>query len=204
MPDTNYSRWIKRAMDVAVASLLLLCTLPVLLIVAVLLFVANRGSIWFTQERPGKDQRLFRVVKFKTMNDRRDAGGQLLSDEQRLTAIGKLIRKLSIDELPQLANVIKGDMSLVGPRPLLTDYLPLYDETQRRRHEVRPGITGWAQVNGRNTLEWKRRFEYDVWYVDHVSFALDMKIVFLTLVKIFKAEGITSRTSATMEKFSGN
>jgi len=204
MPDATYLRLVKPALDVTVASLLLVITFPVLLIVVVLLSIANRGEIWFIQERPGRNQRPFTLIKFKTMSDRKDGDGQLLPDEKRLTPIGKLIRKLSIDELPQLVNVITGDMSLVGPRPLLTEYLPLYDATQRRRHEVRPGITGWAQVNGRNTVEWKRRFEYDVWYVDNLSFTLDMKIVFLTVIKIFRAEGITSSTSATMEKFSGN
>jgi len=204
MPDATYVRLVKPALDVTVASLLLVVAFPVLLIVVVLLSFANRGEVWFIQERPGRNQRPFTLIKFKTMSDRKDGDGQLLPDEKRLTPIGKLIRKLSIDELPQLVNVMTGDMSLVGPRPLLTEYLPLYDATQRRRHEVRPGITGWAQVNGRNTVEWKRRFEYDVWYVDNLSFTLDMKIVFLTVIKIFRAEGITSSTSATMEKFSGN
>jgi lipopolysaccharide/colanic/teichoic acid biosynthesis glycosyltransferase len=169
-----------------------------------LLAIVNKGSVWFMQERPGKDGRLFHVIKFKTMNDQRNEKGELLSDEQRLTWIGALIRKTSLDELPQLINVLKGDMSMVGPRPLLTEYLPLYSEEQRRRHEVKPGITGWAQVNGRNSVEWKRRFEYDVYYVDHQSFGFDLKILFLTVLKVFKAEGISSGTSVTMEKFRGN
>ena len=183
---------------------MLLVAFPVLLICMVMLSIANKGRIWFMQERPGKNGTIFRVVKFKTMNDACDARGALLPDEKRLTAVGKFIRKTSLDELPQLVNVLKGDMSIVGPRPLLVEYLPLYSAEQQRRHEVKPGITGWAQVNGRNAISWPQKFAYDVWYVDHVSFWLDIKILFLTVVKVFKAEGISSATSVTMEKFRGN
>lgn len=177
---------------------------PVLLAVMLLLAIANKGAVWFIQPRPGYREKLFHVIKFKTMTDARDAQGNLLPDAQRLTGIGKFVRKTSLDELPQLINVLKGDMSVVGPRPLLVEYLPLYSEHQKRRHAVRPGITGWAQVNGRNTVEWPKRFDYDVWYVDHQSFGLDLKILFLTVIKVFKAEGISSGTTATMEKFNGN
>lgn len=156
------------------------------------------------QERPGKNGKLFHVVKFKTMTDERDPYGHLLPDEVRLTAVGKFVRKTSIDEIPQLFNVLLGHMSFVGPRPLLKEYLPLYNADQQRRHLVKPGITGWAQVNGRNTLSWQQKFAYDVWYVDHVSFALDIKILFLTVIKVLKAEGISSESSLTMEKFRGN
>lgn len=160
--------------------------------------------MWFKQERPGRNGKIFSVIKFKTMTDERDDSGNLLPDERRLSTVGKLIRKTSLDELPQLLNVILGHMSLVGPRPLLKEYLPLYNDFQRRRHEVRPGITGWAQVNGRNTVSWPQKFTYDVWYVDHISFWLDIKILFLTVMKVFKAEGISSGTSVTMERFHGN
>jgi undecaprenyl phosphate N,N'-diacetylbacillosamine 1-phosphate transferase len=199
-----YRTLIKPFLDSLTALIILVIASPVLVLVIVLLAIVNKGSVWFMQERPGKDGKLFHVIKFKTMNDQRNEKGELLSDEQRLTWIGALIRKTSLDELPQLINVLKGDMSMVGPRPLLTEYLPLYSEEQRRRHEVKPGITGWAQVNGRNTVEWKRRFEYDVYYVDHQSFGFDLKILFLTVLKVFKAEGISSGTSVTMEKFRGN
>ena len=172
--------------------------------VILLLFIANNGKVWFTQQRPGKDGHIFTVVKFKTMTDERGPDGQLLPDEMRLTAVGKFVRKTSIDEIPQLFNVLLGHMSFVGPRPLLVEYLPLYNQIQQRRHEVKPGITGWAQVNGRNTLSWQQKFSYDVWYVDHISFTLDIKILFLTVIKVFKAEGISSESSLTMEKFRGN
>jgi undecaprenyl phosphate N,N'-diacetylbacillosamine 1-phosphate transferase len=203
-----YARFGKRFLDIAVAGLGLLMLLPVLLLVALVLAAANRGSPFFWQVRPGQigpdgREQLFTLVKFKTMNDRRDAAGQLLPDAQRLTPVGTWIRKTSLDELPQLWNVLRGDMSLIGPRPLLVEYLPLYAPAQRRRHKVRPGITGWAQVNGRNTLSWPDKFAYDVWYVDNLSWTLDMKIVFLTLSKVLRSEGISSGTSATMEKFTG-
>lgn len=167
------------------------------------LAIAHKGKVWFIQPRPGIHGRIFRLIKFKTMTDERDHDGNLLPDEARMTRAGKFIRRTSIDELPQLLNVLKGDMSLIGPRPLLVEYLPLYNAGQRRRHEVRPGITGWAQVNGRNALSWNDRFAMDVWYVDHLSFSLDLKILFLTLVKVLRAEGISGEGSVTMKKFTG-
>lgn len=166
--------------------------------------IANEGKPFFFQSRPGKNGRLFNIVKFKTMNDRRSNKGELLSDEERLTAIGRFVRKTSLDEIPQLINVIKGEMSLVGPRPLLVEYLSLYSKEQNRRHEVRPGITGWAQVNGRNAISWKQKFEMDVWYVDNLNFCLDLKIILLTIKKVIIKEGVSSNTSVTMEKFNGN
>lgn len=196
-----YSNYFKRLFDFIVSAIGLLLSLFITIPTALCLLIANNGSPFFFQLRPGKNGRLFRIVKFKTMNDKRDKQGNLLPDEIRLTPIGKLVRKLSIDELPQLINVLKGDMSLIGPRPLLPEYLAHYTPTQARRHQVRPGITGWAQVNGRNTLSWEKKFEYDVWYVDNHSFALDAKIFWLTIIKIFKREGISSSTSATMEAF---
>lgn len=199
-----YVSIVKPFFDRATAFVVLIVASPLLVLSIILLWFANKGNIWFLQERPGKDGKVFRVFKFKTMTDERDAEGNLWPDDKRLTAIGKFVRKTSLDELPQMINVLKGDMSIVGPRPLLVEYLPLYNEQQRRRHEVKPGITGWAQVNGRNTLDWPERFAYDVWYVDNISFALDIKILFLTIVKVFKAEGVSSGTSVTMEKFRGN
>lgn len=184
--------------------LALIALSPLLLFTCIVLYVANREQVFFTQLRPGRGEQSFRLIKFKTMTDEKDDQGELLSDEQRLTKVGKWVRKLSLDELPQLFNIIKGDMSFVGPRPLLMEYLPLYNDFQKRRHEVKPGITGLAQVNGRNTLEWQKRFEHDVWYVEHQSFVLDMRIIFITVFKVFKAEGISSATSMTMEKFKGN
>lgn len=169
-----------------------------------LLAFANKGTPFFFQLRPGWRGAPFKVIKFKTMNDARDEKGEWLPDEVRLTRVGKFVRKTSLDEIPQLLNVIKGDMSLIGPRPLLMEYLPLYSKEQYRRHEVRPGITGWAQVNGRNAISWQQKFAYDVWYVDHLSFTLDVKILLSTIQKVFKAEGISSATAVTMEKFTGN
>ncbi|MPR33771.1 sugar transferase [Salmonirosea aquatica] len=198
-----YARFGKRMLDLAVSFLLLVLLSPFLVLITLFLAVANGGKPFFRQERPGQNGRIFTVIKFKTMNDRRDAAGQLLSDAERLTRIGKFVRRTSLDELPQLWNVLRGDMSLIGPRPLLVEYLPLYNKTQRKRHDVRPGITGWAQVNGRNTLGWTDKFAHDVWYVEHLSLGLDVRIVFLTLAKIIRSEGITSETSATMEKFRG-
>jgi len=168
------------------------------------LYFANNGKPFFFQRRPGKGGKIFSIIKFKTMNDRRGPDGELLPDSERLTSMGKFVRKTSLDEIPQLINVLKGDMSLIGPRPLLEEYLPLYSERQKRRHDVRPGITGWAQVNGRNTVDWPQRFEMDVWYVENVSFLLDLKIVWATVSKVIKSEGVNSTTSATMEKFRGN
>lgn len=178
---------------------------PVLILIWIGLKIANEGAgAFFCQERPGKDEKIFKVIKFKSMNDKSDNNGNLLSDAERLTKIGNFIRKTSLDELPQLLNVLKGDMSLIGPRPLLVKYLPLYNEEQKRRHNVRPGITGWAQVNGRNAISWEQKFEYDVWYVDNISFALDLKIVLLTIKKVFVREGISQDGQATMEYFKGN
>ena len=199
-----YAAVIKPFLDTLVALIILVIALPLLLCAMVALAFANRGSIWFLQPRPGKDGKIFRVIKFKTMTDQRDAAGVLLPDDKRLTATGKFLRKTSLDELPQLINVVKGDMSIVGPRLLLVEYLPLYSTEQRRRHDVRPGITGWAQINGRNAISWKQKFELDVWYVMNMSFVLDMRILFLTFIKVFRAEGISSATSATMEKFTGH
>lgn len=199
-----YKKILKPFLDRFMALAVLLVALPVLLLVVLALALANKGSVWFIQARPGQFGKIFYVIKFKTMTDARDGEGQLLPDSRRLTTIGKFIRKTSLDELPQVVNVLLGDMSFVGPRPLLVEYLPLYNAHQNRRHEVKPGITGWAQVNGRNALEWKNRFDLDVWYVNNQSFWLDFKILFLTLIKVFKAEGISSATSATMEKFNGN
>lgn len=199
-----YVQIIKPLFDRLTALLGLILASPFIVLAMALLTVANRGNIWFTQPRPGRHGKIFRVIKFKTMTDARDAQGNLLPDDKRLTAVGKFVRKTSLDELPQLVNVLKGDMSVVGPRPLLVEYLPLYNAEQARRHDVRPGITGWAQVNGRNTISWRDKFAYDVWYVDNISFGLDLKILFLTVQKVFKAEGISSATSVTMEKFRGN
>ena len=199
-----YTKLIKPFFDRLTALILLILVSPFLVIIILLLAVANKGNVWFLQTRPGKNEGSFNVIKFKTMSDECDVSGLLLPDELRLTVIGKFVRKTSMDELPQLINVLKGDMSIIGPRPLLVEYLPLYSEEQRRRHDVKPGITGWAQVNGRNTLEWKERFTLDVWYVDHISFSVDVKIFWLTIIKVFKAEGISGENSMTMEKFRGN
>ena len=199
-----YVYFFKRVIDLLVALIIFTVLSPVFLIVVVLLAIANSGKPFFFQTRPGKNEKLFKVIKFKTMNDRKDKSGALLPDADRLTAIGSFIRRTSLDELPQMLNVITGDMSLIGPRPLLVEYLPRYSEVQRHRHDVRPGITGWAQVNGRNTISWQQKFEYDVWYVNNISFALDFKIFFLTVRNVVKSEGISSDTSATMEKFTGN
>lgn len=199
-----YRHGLKRLLDFLSALLVLLVLWPVLLLIAIGLQVANKGAgAFFTQERPGKGGRIFRIVKFKTMTDERDGQGNLLPDAERLTKVGRLVRSLSVDELPQLLNVLKGDMAFVGPRPLLPQYLPLYSKEQARRHEVRPGITGWAQVNGRNAISWTKKFELDVWYVDHCSFWLDMKILFLTVKKVFVREGISQEGQATMEFFNG-
>jgi undecaprenyl phosphate N,N'-diacetylbacillosamine 1-phosphate transferase len=199
-----YKNYLKRLFDFTAALVGLLFLSPILILVTIGLFFANNGKSFFFQIRPGKNGRLFKIIKFKTMNDKKDSDGNLHSDAQRLTKIGNFVRKTSLDELPQLLNVLKGDMSLIGPRPLLPEYLSLYNEIQKRRHEVKPGITGWAQVNGRNAISWSQKFEFDVWYVDNVSFLLDCKIVFLTIKKVFKREGITSQNSASAEAFLGN
>lgn len=200
-----YKKNLKREFDIIISLLGLIITLPLIIIACILLsFLYKRFNPFFVQSRPGKDGKLFNVIKFKTMSDKKDLNGHLLPDKDRITPIGKFIRATSIDEIPQLFNVLKGDMSLIGPRPLLVEYLPLYSKEQLRRHEVRPGITGWAQVNGRNAISWQQKFEYDVWYIDNISFFLDMKILFLTLKKVIKRSDINSATSATMEKFNGN
>ena len=199
-----YKRFIKRIIDFLFAFSVLLVLLPLLLIVGIMLWINNKGSVFFLQQRPGKKEKLFQVIKFKTMNDRRDIHGNLLPDQARLTGIGKFIRSTSLDELPQLINVLKGEMSLIGPRPLLPKYLPLYNEQQKRRHAIRPGITGWAQVNGRNTISWSKKFEYDVWYVNNYSFFVDFKIILRTLKKVVIREGITQQGSATISPFTGN
>ena len=200
-----YVHFVKRLIDFIIVFCTLMIIWPILLLIFIWLHFANKGTgTFFMQERPGKCGKIFKVIKFKTMTDERDGNGNLLPDEKRLTKIGKFIRSTSIDELPQLINVLKGDMALIGPRPLLPQYLPLYSKEQARRHEVRPGITGWAQVNGRNAISWAKKFELDVWYVDHCSFLLDLKIIFLTIKKVFVREGISSDTSVTMEAFTGN
>ena len=200
-----YKHFFKRLLDFLLVSILLLLICPILLLITLWLHFANRGAgAFFFQERPGKDGKIFKVIKFKTMTDERDAEGNLLPDAERLTKVGRFVRSTSIDELPQLINVLKGNMALIGPRPLLPQYLPLYSKEQARRHEVRPGITGWAQVNGRNAISWTKKFELDVWYVDHCSFLLDAKIFFLTIKKVFVREGISQEGQATMEVFNGN
>ena len=199
-----YRHFFKRIIDFGVTLCVLFLIWPFLLLIVVFLYFANRGSgVFFTQERPGRNAKTFTVIKFKTMTDERDKDGKLLPDEKRLTKVGRVVRSLSIDELPQLLNVLKGDMAFVGPRPLLPKYLPLYSDEQFRRHEVRPGITGWAQINGRNNISWTKKFEYDVWYVDHVSFWLDLKILFLTVKKVFMGEGISKEGEATTVPFDG-
>ncbi|ATA90584.1 lipid carrier--UDP-N-acetylgalactosaminyltransferase [Capnocytophaga stomatis] len=198
-----YKNYIKPTIDFTVALVVFLLLSPIFVIVMVGLFFSNQGKPFFFQLRPGKDERIFKIVKFKTMNDKKDENGELLPDSERMTPIGSFIRKTSLDEIPQLLNVIKGDMSLVGPRPLLPKYLPLYNEEQRRRHEVKPGITGWAQVNGRNAISWTKKFEFDTWYVDNVSFFLDLKIVLLTVKKVFIREGISQEGEATVDAFNG-
>ena len=199
-----YKTITKPLFDFTAALVGLLLLSPIFIVVTIALFFANHGQPFFIQKRPGKNEHIFCIIKFKTMNDKKDTQGNLLPDAERLTAVGKLVRKTSLDELPQLINVLKGDMSFVGPRPLLPEYLPLYNDTQRRRHEVKPGITGWAQVNGRNAISWPQKFALDVWYVAHQSFALDLKILFLTVKKVFVSEGINTSGHATTERFKGN
>jgi undecaprenyl phosphate N,N'-diacetylbacillosamine 1-phosphate transferase len=198
-----YRNFLKPVIDFILALLGLLVLSPVLIVVWVLLLWANRGKPFFIQPRPGKNTRTFSIIKFKTMNDKRDEKGNLLPDAQRLTPIGKWIRKTSLDEIPQLINVLKGDMSLVGPRPLLIHYVHLYNDFQNRRHEVKPGITGWAQVNGRNAISWDEKFALDVYYVEHLSWKLDLKIIFKTIQKVLLREGINAQDAATIEPFNG-
>lgn len=200
-----YAHFLKRFFDFCISLLAIIVLGPVLVVVTVWLHFANKGAgAFFTQERPGKDAKIFRVIKFKTMTDERDADGNLLPDVQRLTRVGKVVRSLSLDELPQLFNVLKGDMALIGPRPLLVKYLPLYTKEQMRRHEVRPGITGWAQVNGRNAITHTKKFEYDVWYVDHLSFALDVKILWMTVLNVLRRKDISTAGEATAPTFNGH
>lgn len=199
-----YKNAIKRFLDFSIALIGLVLILPLFILVIIGLFFANQGKPFFFQLRPGKNGQLFKIIKFKTMNDKKDNEGNLLSDADRLTKIGAFVRKTSLDEIPQLLNVIKGDMSLIGPRPLLPEYLPLYNDFQNKRHEVKPGITGWAQVNGRNAISWEQKFEYDVWYVENFSFLLDLQILNKTIKKVFKREGITAENSVSAEAFKGN
>lgn len=199
-----YRKYIKRGIDIAASALGLLCLSPILAAVTIWLHFANHGAgAFFRQDRPGLHGKIFRLIKFKTMTDRRDAAGHLLPDAERLTAVGRFVRSTSLDELPQLWNVLRGDMSLIGPRPLLPQYLPLYSPEQARRHNVRPGITGWAQCHGRNAISWTQKFKLDVWYVDNLTFAIDCKILLLTLKKVLLRDGISSATSPTMEEFRG-
>lgn len=199
-----YKFILKRLFDFLAALTAFFLLSPIFIVSTFLLAILNRGKPFFFQLRPGLKGKVFKIVKFKTMNNKKDSTGMLLPDGDRLTPFGNLVRRLSIDEIPQLLNVLKGDMSLVGPRPLLVEYLPLYSLEQMRRHDVKPGITGWAQVNGRNGIDWEKKFGYDVWYVDNMSFSLDLKILFLTIAKLFKPQGINSANSVTMEKFNGN
>lgn len=195
---------MKRLFDIILSLSLIIVFSPVFIVVSILIFINMGSPILFRQKRPGYKEKIFGIYKFRTMTNDKDANGGLLPDEQRLKGIGKFIRSTSLDELPQLFNVLKGDMSFVGPRPLLIEYLDLYNSEQKRRHDVKPGITGWAQVNGRNAISWEQKFKYDVWYVDHQSFGLDMKILWMTFLKVIKRSDISSSTSATMEKFKGN
>jgi undecaprenyl phosphate N,N'-diacetylbacillosamine 1-phosphate transferase len=199
-----YRLFFKRFLDILVAVIGLIITLPILIIVSCILGFQNKGSIFFFQERPGFHQKAFRIIKLKTMTDARDNEGNLLPDNRRITKAGKIIRRLSLDELPQLLNVLKGDMSLIGPRPLLFKYISLYSEEQLRRHNVRPGITGWAQVNGRNSISWKQKFDFDIYYVDHLSFLMDIKILWLTFIKVVRTEGINQTLDRPMQPFNGN
>lgn len=199
-----YKIFIKLIIDFTIALFLFIVLSPIIVLTIIGLYIFNQGKPFFFQLRPGKNGQLFKIIKFKTMNDKKDSNGNLLPDIYRLTKVGQLVRKTSLDELPQLINVLKGDMSLIGPRPLLPEYLQLYNETQKRRHQVKPGITGWAQVNGRNAISWQQKFEYDVWYVENISFVLDCNIVFLTIKKVFKREGITSENSVSADEFKGN
>jgi lipopolysaccharide/colanic/teichoic acid biosynthesis glycosyltransferase len=196
-----YKLYVKPFFDAVIALFVLIFSSPITIFLTIILWVLNDRKPFFVQVRPGKNEHGFKLIKFKTMNDKKDANGNLLPDSERLTWIGKFVRKTSLDELPQLVNVLKGEMSLIGPRPLLPEYLPLYNETQKRRHEVKPGITGWAQVNGRNAISWLQKFEYDIWYVDNRTFLLDCKILLLTIRKVFISEGISNDGHVTMPTF---
>lgn len=200
-----YKNVFKRFLDFWIALIVLACISPLLVVVTLWLHFANKGAgAFFLQERPGKDGKIFKIIKYKTMTDERDVEGRLLPDEQRLTKVGRFVRSTSIDELPQLLNVLKGDMALIGPRPLLVQYLPLYSKEQARRHEVRPGISGWAQCHGRNAISWTEKFKLDVWYVDHVSLKTDLTVVWLTIQKVFRRADISEQGHATMEVFNGH
>ncbi|MBF0598338.1 sugar transferase [Faecalibacter rhinopitheci] len=199
-----YQHYLKRLFDFTIALIGIICLSPLILVVTIGLYFANQGKPFFFQARPGLNEKIFHIIKFKTMNDKKDVNGNLLSDAERLTPIGAFVRKTSLDEIPQLINVLKGDMSLIGPRPLLPHYLPLYNEVQKKRHLVRPGITGWAQVNGRNAISWQKKFELDVWYVDHISFATDVKVFLTTFKKVFFREDINQEGQVTIEPFNGN
>lgn len=195
---------VKRSIDILLSFIGIVLSLPITIPVTILLYFANSGKPFFVQSRPGKNEKIFNLIKFKTMRDDKDENGNLLPDAARITRIGGFVRRTSMDELLQLINVLKGDMSLIGPRPLLTAYLPLYNAEQRHRHDVRPGITGWAQINGRNTISWEKKFKLDVWYVNHISFKLDAKIFFLTIKKVFKREGVDNSAGVTMPYFTGS
>ena len=199
-----YKFFFKPLLDFVLSFLGLIISSPIFLIVFIALLLANKGKVFFLQNRPGKNEEIFKIIKFRTMNDNRDAHGNLLPDEERLTTIGKLVRKTSLDEIPQLINVLLGNMSLIGPRPLLPEYLPLYNDFQKKRHLIKPGITGWAQINGRNAVEWEKKFQFDVWYVENMSFLLDLQIMFLTLKKVLKLEGVNREGEATNIAFKGN
>ena len=199
-----YKFFFKPLLDFVLSFLGLIISSPIFLIVFIALLFANKGKIFFLQNRPGKNEEIFKIIKFRTMNDNRDAHGNLLPDEERLTTIGKLVRKTSLDEIPQLINVLLGNMSLIGPRPLLPEYLPLYNDFQKKRHLIKPGITGWAQINGRNAVDWEKKFQFDVWYVENMSFLLDLQIMFLTLKKVLKLEGVNREGEATNIAFKGN
>ena len=199
-----YKIFFKPLLDFVLSLLGLIISSPIFLIVFIALLLANKGKVFFLQKRPGKNEEIFKIIKFRTMNDKKDAHGNLLPDEERLTTIGKLVRKTSLDEIPQLINVLLGNMSLIGPRPLLPEYLPLYNDVQKKRHLIKPGITGWAQINGRNAVEWEKKFMFDVWYVENMSFLLDLQIMFLTLKKVLKLEGVNREGEATNIAFKGN
>ena len=199
-----YKIFFKPLLDFVLSFLGLIISSPIFLIVFIALLLANKGKVFFLQKRPGKNEEIFKIIKFRTMNDKKDAHGNLLPDEERLTTIGKLVRKTSLDEIPQLINVLLGNMSLIGPRPLLPEYLPLYNDFQKKRHLIKPGITGWAQINGRNAVEWGKKFQFDVWYVENMRFLLDLQIMFLTLKKVLKLEGVNREGEATNIAFKGN
>lgn len=199
-----YENVIKNILDFITALVAFFILSPLFVVLVIFLTISNRGKPFFTQKRPGKNERIFKIIKFKTMNDKKDPHGQLLSDHERTTKVGKFIRNASLDEIPQLLNVIWGDMSIVGPRPLLVSYLPLYNKFQAKRHNVKPGITGWAQINGRNAISWEAKFEYDIWYVENISFTTDLNILWKTVGKVFKSEGISASEQVTMEMFRGS